>query len=274
MKPGCTPPNRPQPNTRVCRPTAPFGGPASGLWPSGGGPAPSAGPGVLVGPTPPTCVTPAIFADCFRLCTGVINGGAPGPVCGWTYIEPFGALGGEFTFTPGVMSMDTAGAAEFPIAAKPLPALLATVFGISGQFGFTEYPTAPNASTTYQIFMNNTGLTETLSVSLFGDGSVVIQAGPPASIPTYTGTWTPTAGAAHVVHFVIDGVGVPTLFIDGVAVPLVFLGNVPSFGASYPANSISYGGGAAVAAAASSPLRNLFITAGATGPETEFCCPS
>lgn len=194
-------------------------------------------------------------------------------MCGWTFIEPFGALGGEFNFMPGVMSMDTFDADDFPTATKPLPAPLVSVFGISGQFDFTEYLTPPNAGTTYQIFMNNTGLTETLSVSLFGDGSVAVQAGPPASIPTYVGTWTPTPGAAHVVHFSIDLLGVPTLYIDGVAVPLVLFGSVPSFGTLYPANSISYGGGAADAAAASSLLRSLFITAGMVGPETVFCCP-
>lgn len=168
--------------------------------------------------------------------------------------------------------MDTFDADDFPIAVKPLPAPLATVFGVSGQFDFTEYPTAPNAATTYQLLINNTGLTETLLVSLFGDGTIVVQAGPPASIPTYTGVWTPTPGAAHVVHFAIDGAGVPTIYIDDVLMPLALFGNVPSFGASYPANNISWGGGSGVAAAASSPLRNIFVTAGITVPETEFCC--
>lgn len=218
------------------------------------------------------CVAASIFADCLGSCTGVISGAAPGPVCGWTFIEPFGALGGLFTFTPGVLSMDTAGATEFAIAAKPLPASLSSVWGVSGQFAFTEYPTAPNAETTYQIFMNNSDISEVLSVSLFGDGSVVVQAGDVDSVPTYTGSWTPNGGA-HMVHFSIDSAGVPTLWLDGVAVPLTFYGNVGSWASSYPPNSISYGGGAAVAAPASSPLRNLFITQGETGPETVFCCP-
>lgn len=219
-----------------------------------------------------SCVIASIFADCFGLCSGVIDGAAPGPVCGWTFIEPFGALGGRFTFTPGVMSMDTSGAAQFPIATKPLPASLASVLGLSGQFDFTEYPTTPNAETTYQIFLNNSDLSEVLSVSLFGDGSLVVQVGDVGSVPTYIGSWTPN-GNAHVVHFSIDGSGVPTLWLDGVAITLAFYGNVGSWATSYPANSINYGGGAAVADAVSSPLRRLFITQGATGPATVFCCP-
>lgn len=218
------------------------------------------------------CVAASIFADCFKCCAGAINGAAPGPVCGWTFIEPFGALGGLFTLTPGIMSMDTAGATQFAIATKALAASLASVLGVSGQFDFTEYPTPPNAETTYQIFLNNFDISEVLSVSLFGDGSLVVQAGDVDSVPTYVGNWTPNGGA-HVVHFSIDGSGAPTLWLDGVAIPLTFYGNVGSWAASYPANSINYGGGAAVATAASSPLRHLFLTAGATGPATAFCCP-
>lgn len=284
QRPRCTPPGTPRiPNIPVCRPlvrgvggVTPFGGPASGISTAGGVPtaAEAAVPGVIVTPTPPpvpTCYTASIFADCFESCVGVINGAAPGPICGWTFIEPFGALGGLFTFTPGVMSMDTLDANDFPTASKSLPDSLASVFGLSGQWDFTEYQTPPNASTAYQTFINNSGLTQTLSVSLFGDGSVFIQAGATASAPSYSGTWTPNGGA-HVVHFQVDGAGVPTLYIDEVLIPLTPLGNIPTFGAAYPANSISYGGGAAVAAPAASPLRSLFVTAGIVGPETEFCC--
>lgn len=217
-------------------------------------------------------MTPTIFGDCFNICTGTINGGAPGPVCGWTYIEPFGALGGEFNFTPGVMSMDTFDADDFPIATKALPAPLATVFGLSGQWSFTEYSTPPNATTTYQILVNNFDISETLLVSLFGDGSVVVQAGNAILVPTYLGTWTPVPGAAHVVHFSIDGSGIPTLFIDGVAIPLVFIADLGNFSGSYPANSMNYGGGAGDPTPGSSPLRSLFLTAGVTPPETVFCC--
>lgn len=257
--------------------TSPFGGPATS--PSGfgnPGPSPIIGPIPAPGPTPPpppTCTTPTIFADCFETCTGTIDGASPGPVCGWTFIEPFGALGGEFNFTPGVMSMDTFDADDFPIATKPLPAPLASVFNTSLQFDFTEYATAPNLNTAYQVLINNVGLTETIFLSLFGDGSVAVQVGDPASAATYSGVWTPTPGADHVVHLTIDGAGVPLLYIDGILIPLAFLGNAGSFATAYPSDSVSYGGGAAVAAAAVSPLRSLFVTSGIFAPETDFCCP-
>lgn len=249
----------------------PTGGPASGLWPQGSN-QPTAASGAL-GPVPgPSCTPATIFSDCFGSCTGVIDGAAPGPVCGWTYIEPFGPLGGQFTFTPGVMSMDSFDADDFPIAAKPLPGALASVFGLSGQFDFTEYATPPNLNTTYQVVVNNAALSESVAVALFGDGGLVVQAGDPTLIPTYLGTWTPNGGA-HVVHFAIDGAGVPTLFIDGVAITLAFFANVGSFLPLYPAGSVSYGGGSGDPTPGSSPLRNLFITAGATPPQTVFCCP-
>jgi hypothetical protein len=171
------------------------------------------------------------------------------------------------------MSMDTFDADDFAIAAKPLPAPLASVFGVSGQFDFTEYTTPPNSTTTYQAIVNNSGITESLLVSLFGDGSAVVQAGDSTLIPTYTGAWTPTPGASHVVHFTIDGAGVPRLWIDGVEVTLVFVGNVGTFFSLYPDNNISYGGGAGDPTPDQSPLRSLHVTAGVVGPETVFCCP-
>lgn len=218
----------------------------------------------------PTCVQATIFADCFTSCTGVINGASPGPVCGWTYIEPFGPLGGQFTFTPGVMMMETFDADDFPIAAKPFAAPLASVFGISGQFEFTEHQTPPNATTTYQVLINNFDLSQMFFLALFGDGTVLVQAGDPVSIPTYSGTWTPNMGT-HTVHFAVDGAGIPTLFIDGVPIPLAFLANLGTFG-GYPANSVSYGGGAGDPTPDTSPLMNLFVTAGDTPATTEFCC--
>lgn len=226
-----------------------------------------------VGGRAPSCTVADIFTECFEGATpGTIDGGAPGPLNGWTFIEPFGALGGEFNFTPGVMSMDTAGAAEFPIAVKPLPAPLASVFNITGQFDFTEYATTPNATTTYQLIMNNNGITESISVSFFGDGSVAVQAGDSTTVPTYAGAWIPSPGSAHVVHFSISALGVPLLWLDDVPVPLLFIGNVGTFFASYPSNNISWGGGAGDAAAAVSPIRNLFIASGVLPPSTVFCC--
>jgi len=216
-------------------------------------------------------VNASIFADCFPY-TGTIDAAAPGPVGGWTFIEPFGALGGEFNFTPGIMSMDTFDADDFAIAVKPLTDPLSSVFDISGQFDFTEYSTPPNPTTTYQVIMNNSDISESLSVSLFGDGNIVVQAGDSTTIPTYTGTWTPDAGA-HVVHFTIDALGIPRIWIDGIEKVLAFLGNVGTFFSFYPANNISWGGGAGDVTPDVSPLRHLFLTAGVVGPETIFSCP-
>lgn len=222
----------------------------------------------------PSCVEADIFADCFTGATpGTIDGAAPGPLNGWTFIEPFGATGGEFVFSDGIMSMDTAGATENPMAAKDLPAPLASVLGISGQFDFTEYASVPNPTTTYQIFINNAGITETFSVSLFGDGNLIIQAGPTGAAPSFVGTFTPTPGGAHVVHFSVPLVGAPSLYIDGVEVTLTPIGDVPTFGASFPSNALSYGGGSGDAAAGQSPVRNIFVATGELGPETVFCCP-
>lgn len=263
---------RPTPQSR-CQPrpfiTTPTGGPASGLWPQGSArPAPAA-----PAPSPaPSCVAASIFSDCFGSCVGVINGGAPGPVCGWTFIEPFGALGGQFTFTPGQMALETFDADDFPIATKPIPAPPAGILGISGQFSFTEHQTPPNATTTYQLLVANFDLSQVLAVSLFGDGSVIVQAGDPNLIPTYLGTWTPNLGT-HTVHFAVDGAGVPTLFIDGVAIPLTFVADLGSFWTVYPAGAITYGGGAGDVAASTQIIHNIFVTAGATPPQTVFCCP-
>lgn len=251
----------------------PFGGPASGISPSGfANSAPGSGAIVAPAPTPvPTCVTASIFADCFGLCAGVINSAAPGPVCGWTYIEPFGPLGGQVTFTPGVMRIDAFDADDFPIVAKPFSASLASVFGISGQVDFTEYQTPPTVNTTYQWLINNFDISQQYFLGLFGDGTVLVQAGDPSiAIPSYLGTWTPNNGA-HVVHFEVDGAGIPTLWIDGVSIPLTFLANLGTF-SGYPANSISVAAGSGDATPDSAQIRSIFITVGATAPETEFCC--
>lgn len=186
---------------------------------------------------------------------------------------PFGPLGGDITLTPGVMTFNTAGADDFPGATKPLPASLPTVFGMSGRFSFTEYQTPPTANTAYDLFFNNFDLSETLIVALFGDGNLTVQVGDPASAPQYNGIWTPNAGA-HVVDFSVDALGVPTLFIDGVSIPLVFFANVPTFASLLPADSVALFLGSGDAAAGSAPVTNVFLTAGVTGPTTDFCCPA
>lgn len=286
-QPGASqPPRRPSPPPLIrktpqgpCGPCAPnlptpFGGPASGLWPSGRGmPRTPSGMQVTPSPTPQCSDTIAtIFADCFADCNGTITGVSPGPVCGWTFTEFFGVFGGTIIFTPGQMSFFTANPIEFPGATKPIPAPLVTVNGVSGQFDFTEYPTPPNLGTDYTFFVTNQDLSEVISIGLFGDGTLIIAAGDPAAIPTYTGTWTPTL-SAHRIYFSIDLLGVPSLFIDGVAVALTFAGLSTSPASGLPANVVSLliGGGDVTPGA--SPVRSVFLTAGNVGPNTVFCCP-
>lgn len=248
----------------------PFGGAASGLWPSGGGAQPATPAPVAPAPT---CVTPLIFADCFAVCSGVMSEVSPGPLCGWTYDMSQGSPGGTVTFAPGSMSFDTDDASDFPAARKPLPAPLVTVNGLTGQYSFTEYPSVPNVATAYNLYMTNFDLSEVVVVGLLGDGSVFFQVGDPAAAPSYFGAWTPNNGS-HTIHFSIDALGVPAIWIDGVSIPLTFFGNIPSFAASEPANHIAFGFGSGDAAVVTAPLTNVFVTAGSLSPSTEFCCPT
>jgi len=202
----------------------------------------------------------------------VISGASPGPLCGWTFSEAFGPLGGTVTFAPGSMSFDTAGAADFPGDTKPLTLPLVSVKGLTGKFEFTEYQTAPNAFTTYDLILNNQAMDDTIVIGLLGDGSLLFQTGDPASSSNYSGTWVPNNGS-HEVTFQTDALGVPSLWIDAVQIPLTFIGMGASFASLLPANSISFFLGSADAAAGTAPVRNVFVTTGALGLDTTFCCP-
>lgn len=164
-------------------------------------------------------------------------------------------------------------AGDFPAARKPMPAPLATVNGLSGQYSFTEYPSVPAALTAYNLYITNFDLSQIILVSLLGDGNVFVQVGDPAAAPSYAGTWTPNNGQ-HQVHFSTDALGLPTLWIDMVPIPLAFIGNIFSFASLEPANNIAFGFGSADAAVVTSPVTNIFVTAGSLDPGTEFCCPA
>lgn len=228
---------------------------------------------VPVPPPPlPSCITPAIFRDCFGACTGVVTDAAPGPVCGWTWFQPFPEVGGSVVFAPGSMSFETTADDQFPGAIKPLQAPLSSVKNVTCQFSFTEYATPPNFLTTYNLMITNQEKTEAISLGLFGDNSAIIQAGNIDVISNFVGTWTPTQGP-HVVHFSISAEGVPLLFIDQVLIPLVFSGTAGTFASELPPNTAGFFIGPGDPAPASSPVRNLFLTTGILGPETKFCCP-
>jgi len=201
-----------------------------------------------------------------------MNGGSPGPICGWTYNEAFGPLGGGISFTPGIMSLDTTLATDYPGAAKPLGASLPDILGMTVRYSFTEFQGVPTLLTTYQIAVNNVGSAKTVFVSLFGDGSLVVQVGPVAAAPTYNGTWTPNGGS-HDVHVTVDALGVPTLFIDGLAIPLTFAGNIFSFASLFPADSVILFAGSDLAVPASSPVTSVFVSSGVLSETMVFCCP-
>lgn len=255
--------------------SSPFSGPAGGLWPSGGGrPAAQQAPGATPAPTPtpiPTCVTPSIFADCFLDCTGTIDAGSPGPVCGWTFDQPFGAFGGSISFTPGLMSFNST-AANFPGATKPLAAPLAGVFDMTVQYQFSEFSAPLGSFESYFFSITNFDNSEYAQVILDDGGNVLVTAGPAAGSDFYTGTWTPNNGA-HEVHLTIDSLGVPTLFIDGVLVPLAFSFNASEF-PTFPTNAVSLYASDAFGGPQSSTVSDVFVTSGVLSEGTVFCCPT
>lgn len=213
-----------------------------------------------------------IFSDCFAACSGVLSGSAPGPICGWTYSEVYGPLGGTVTLTPGSMSFDTHNDTEFPGAIKPLPASLPSIYNLSGKFKFKEYQTPPNPLTSYTLNINNVDVTQVLVLGLFGDGSVVFQFGDPSAADNYTGTWVPNLGV-HEVAFSLSSAGVPKLWIDGVQIPLTFAGAGTSSGSFFPGDIIAMYFGSGDPTPGTSPVNNLFVTSGVKPPSTKYCCP-
>lgn len=252
--------------------SSPLSGPASGLWPSGSNPPAPAAAASPASPPAPSCFTASLFSDCFSGCMGTINGGSPGPICGWTYNEAFGPLGGSIAFTPGIMSFDTTAAPDYPGASKPLPASLPDVLNLTLRYSFTEYQSVPTPATAYQIAVNNFDNSLTAFLSMYGDGSFFLQVGLMAATPSYLGTWTPNGGS-HEVHLTVDAVGTPALFIDGVAMALPFFGNVASFSSLFPADSVTLFAGSDQAGPQSSPVTGVFVSAGVLPETTEFCCP-
>lgn len=243
----------------------PFGGPASGLWPSGSG-----GP-----PTPPKaqCLVATICSDCFASCVGTIDDAFRGPICGWIFDEMFGNLGGSVSFIPGYMTFNAPTQQELPAASKAIS--LTSFLNITGQFTFSEFPGTSGAALavyTLQIYDVVNGVV--VLVALFDDGTIDFELGPtPGPRSVYSGVWTPNGGT-HKVHFTSDALGTPRLWIDGVEIPLVFF----VFDATPPTtipntidfNMLNFDG---PGPAKSSTVRNVFVTTGVLSPDTVFCCP-
>jgi hypothetical protein len=218
------------------------------------------------------CYPAGIFSDCLKLCAGTIDHATPGPVCGWTFDESFGVLGGSVTLAPGTMTFNTTATTDFPGVHKPIPSPLANILNLSAEFEFTEFATPPTVNTTYSMFINNVDNLSTFLLTMFGDGSLFYQFGNPASSPTYLGTWTPNGGS-HKVFISITALGVPSLFIDGVNIPIPFFGNLATFGSFFPMNTAGFFIGSDSAVPASAVVRDLFVAPGVLPKDVVFCCP-
>ena len=225
------------------RPGAPFGGPASGLWPLGGAVGPSSA--IL----PASCTLPSIMSECFKGCD------APGN-CGFVTVV------GSVTFTGESVVLDPgAGAAviERPLAVQPAP-------NTTLQVRFREIAGPPQPTMAYGIGTLNAAGEGNVAFQLRGDGSAFVQV---AGL-TYNGTWSPNGGS-HTVVVTVSADGTPSLFIDQVYIPLVLGGTlVPApFGPAFAIAVLNFGGtpqGPAI-------VFSAFVTKGVFPPTTVFCCP-
>src|SRR6266849_5962874 len=109
----------------------PTSGPASSPWSNGG-----RSPAITPSPPVPTPACRAdIFSECFLQCSGDINVGTPGPICGWTF---FGNPGSDAIFTPGQVVLSAPSNSALPGIVKSLPSNLLSVFNLTLQWFFTE----------------------------------------------------------------------------------------------------------------------------------------
>ena len=254
-KPGC-PPNSP-PARPACPPnfvlnkqgcclptgtTTPFGGPASGLWPSGSTPS---------RPPAPSCQAP-YFAACFQGCN------APGN-CGWTIITP-----PDTVIFDGARVNLGSGEDENPdgLVTHALAGVPANTF--TAQFLLQEIAAAPTANKLYSFTIFDSLGNGIIQVALRGDGTLTVTVGP----SSYGGAWTPMSGATSTVHLTVDALGVPSLWIAGVSIPLA--PTAPLAVTSTP-NTIELGienddedGMGA--------YDNVFVALGIFPPATVFCC--
>lgn len=171
------------------------------------------------------------------------------------------------------MSLNTPTQTEQPAVSKPIT--MPGVFGVTGQFTFTEFPgTAGMLNVSYNLTLNDFANSDWLLVNLDDSGGVAFIVGPqPNGWSNYLGTWTPTGGT-HKVHFTVDALGVPRLWVDGTEIALVFF----AFGAGGPAqppNTAEFnvfnldGPGPSKSAVVS----EVFVASGVLPPTTIFCCP-
>lgn len=242
----------------------PFGGPASGLWPSGGGASP-----LPPRPPPPPQIA-NIFSDCFGGCSGTITQIAPGPVCGWKFFQsPLGAAG-PVVLAPGVMTFQAPTSNEAPAVYKDI--VLSSIKNLTVQFVFQEFADL-GASSSYFIVITDAGNADVLSIELGANGDVDVLLGPQGNASVYEGIWTPNKGK-HTVHVTVNGTGVPRVWVDGVEIPMPFIvGGLVFAGYSMSAVTANFADLNGPGPALSATLTGLFITSGQLPPDTVFRCP-
>jgi hypothetical protein len=240
-KPADCPPRKPL----DCPPgVAPFGGPASGLWPSGS----SFGQVSLS-----SCLGANLFSECFQGCDGAGN-------CGWQTI--FGSV--VFTGQSVLLDPNAVAAVIF----KPLSGVPPS--NVTLQVRFQEM--TGSIEPTMQYGMGAIGSTGRgiVAVQLRGDGTVFVEIG---EMTVYTGTWTPQGnGAFHTVVVTVAPNGTPSLFVDQTFIPLV-LGGAPvpaPFGPGIIFSVVNFGG----TPQGPATLHSIFLARGIYPPTTVFCCPN
>lgn len=237
--------------------STPFGGPASGLWPSGRSQE-SAGPSVQ-GAQLLSCLLSDIFSDCFTGCLTPAT-------CGWTVLTapPTVSFDGD-QMVMGRVEPDIGGDA-FKALSMPMPAA-----GFTVQFKFNEQAMAiPGFDQSYEVnFSDGTGLI-TCKVRLLGGGVLTVNLGG----PQFTGAWTPLGSSApHVVHFTYDGV-TPLLFIDGIPIALGPIAPAPlSQAPSSVLASITKVAAPIPPGDGIGAFDWIFAASGVLPPSTVFCCP-
>ena len=206
-------------------------------------------------------------------CSGEISAVSPGPVCGWIFDDAFGPGDSYVTLeSGGVLIMSAESETDYMIARKELPEPVGSTFDKSGRWTFSEYQTIPNGTTTYQYWVNNSDISEIITISLFGDGNLIFQFGPVDLAYSWIGTWTPDGGT-HTVHFSTGSLTEdPKLYINGVEVPLIFLGQLVTFGAQLVPNMIAVMGGSGETGSSTSVVSNIVLTTGTIGPNVPLGC--
>lgn len=221
--------------------STPFGGPASGLWPSG------AGPGIAT----PACRAADLLAQCFQGCDALGN-------CGWSILTPAGTV----VFGSDHVSLGHSGANVDGSIEKGavIPAMDFTL-----QFQFTEIAIPPNDKIAYNVSAFDSLGDIRLGIDLTGDGILTAY----TNASDWNGAWTPLSGAVHEVTLSVDALGAVLLFIDGIQVALV--PDVPAGTTGNPdtvfaliENKNPSGQGS---------FERIFVASGVLPASTVFCCP-